>query len=193
MSRIYALFGCLLLLLAGCAAHQGYGTLSSHERIAVGSRIILHRELTIPANQTRIFLQRGQVSVGGFDQYYPHCNFEVRSLSEMVRSIVPDDFTVTRVQEGFEEVVGLDESAKVAALEAVSLYGVFGTDQSLVSRFVHFYLTSQHQPDVMRLTCHGAFDFRWDAELPTVAEIREALGEFATLEGYPKPGMIESR
>lgn len=70
-------------------------------------------------------------------------------------------------------------------------FGVFGADQSLVSRYVHLYLESKRQPDVMRLTCHGAFDFMWDAELPAVNEMREALGEVVTLGIYPEPGFIK--
>jgi len=185
--RVYALLCCLSTLFSGCATHQQYETALSYGRIVAGSRITLHQELVIPANQVRLFLQRGQVLTNNFDQYYPHCNFEIRTLSDHAWSIVPDEFLVTRVRQGFEEVVSL-KPIKVAALGATALYYAV---YPMVSRYIHLYLASERQPDVMRLTCHGAFDELPDADLPTVDEIGEALGGLATLQRYPKPGVIK--
>ena len=45
----------------------------------------------------------------------------------------------------------------------------------------HLWLESSSQPNVMRLTCRGVIDIPWQARRPSIAEIRAALGEIATL------------
>jgi hypothetical protein len=166
----------MLALLAGCRVDAVLDPRSPYYRMPVGSRITLNQELQVPGERTRIFLQRGQVLSDGFDQYYPHCNFEIRTLSEDIQTIVPDDFLVVRVNWGINDFVKLD-SIMLASIMLLS----FGYSDSIVSHYVDHYLSSEVQPDVMFLTCYGAFDFPSEADPPTIAEIREALGNVATL------------
>lgn len=184
----WSLVVCSSMLLTACGFSHGYNSGSSFYRAQLGSQVKLHRALPLPPGRTRVFLQRGARVTNNLDQYYPHCNFEVRSLSDEARLIAPDIFLVTRLQQGFEEVVSL-ESIRVAALEPSAWYPT--DDVPMVSRYLYLYLASERQPDVMRLTCHGAFDFMPDAQWPTIEEIREALGGIAELQKSPLPGIIK--
>jgi hypothetical protein len=51
----------------------------------------------------------------------------------------------------------------------------------MVTRGVHLWFGSDIQPDVMRMTCRGGFDDPWRAELPSIDEMRAALGAYAGL------------
>jgi hypothetical protein len=51
----------------------------------------------------------------------------------------------------------------------------------MVVRGYHLWLGSDRQPDVMRMTCRGAFDDINRADPPSLEEVRRALGEVAEL------------
>ncbi len=164
-------------LLAGCAApllDEG----SPGYRIPLGSAVVLQQELTIPAGHARVFLQGGAVvERHRLNPYRPHCNFEQRAVSDGTARIVADRFAVTAVSVG-EDFVVQRRAYVYAALRLA------GDDDSpgLVNRYIHHRLESARQPAIMRLTCHGGFDLPDLAQLPSLADIRTALGEVAGIE-----------
>jgi hypothetical protein len=170
-----------VLTLTACAPMAVKDETSPYSRIQKGSTIVLEQSLPIPSGATRVFLQDGQVSrSGGVNIYYPHCNFEVRTLSDGSGRIQPDRFTVTGIQPGRVEVVREHQPFQLASLYLM----VAGDDNATpppISRLVHYRLESQMQPDVMRLTCHGGFADDWEADYPSVADIRQALSGVARL------------
>ncbi len=169
------------LWVAGCSHSElAQRNRSSHlYPPLVGTTIELLKPLEVPPGHTRVFLQRGDVvSKQAFDRYVPNCNFEIRTLSEQVRKITPEPFLVTRVQRVTVEVVQLAMPIMVAGLNLV----VADASQPMVARGLHLWIGSDLQPDVMRLTCRGAFDDPWEAELPSIKQMREALGSYATVE-----------
>ncbi|GAB6043249.1 hypothetical protein [Endothiovibrio diazotrophicus] len=175
----------LVWLLIGCQS-----TVVRQEerwfRPAVGTVVELVKPLEVAVGDARIFLQHGTpVTWGGVRQLEPHCNFEVRDLAESVQTIRPDTFTITRVRWGFEEVVDL--GPRVVASAAV-LAQVNDDGLPMISRYVQLRLESAAQPNVMRLTCHGAFDDLPEAEEPTPAEIADALGGWARIAGLSPQG-----
>ncbi|MDJ0807337.1 MAG: hypothetical protein QNJ78_10935 [Gammaproteobacteria bacterium] len=145
-----------------------------------GTRIELHRPLSVPGGHTRVFLQRGEVvSKQGFDRYRPSCNFEIRTLAEQPRQILPEDFLVSRAQRETAEVV----FHRAAPLMLAGLNFV-GMDDGLpmVVHSVHLWISSDRQPDVMRLTCRGAFGDPPNADPPSIAQMKQALGSYASLK-----------
>lgn len=144
----------------------------------VGSTIKLKQGLSVPPGHTRVFLQRGEVvPKQSFDRYYPYCNFEIRTLADTPRSILPEDFLVVRVQIQTTEIV------EAQPVQLAALWSAGGMDDGLplVARGVHLWVGSDKQPDVMRLTCYGAFDNLPDAEPPSITDMRKTLGEVAEL------------
>ena len=169
----------IFLVMTGCShtARQSDDLANPYQSPPVGSTIVLKEPLTIPPSRTRLFLQQGSAMLlGDFDRYKPNCNFEVRSLTDLRQTISPDAFIVTKVQRMMTEVVRV-HGAKPLPMPA----GLDDQGTPMITRGVHLWLGSEKQPDVMRLTCRGAFDDMWAAQPPSIQEIRQALGDLAEL------------
>jgi len=157
-------------LLAGCAQTQIQDPASIWYRMPVGTVLVLEQPLVIEPNHTRVFLQFGRVvRQGDLDRYYPSCNFEVRERRPAAQTIAPDRFTVVRVEQGWEHAISALEWKRV---------GQFTNDgPAEINRSLWHWLSSGRQPNVMRLACHGGYTDLQRAELPTLQEIRQALGD----------------
>ena len=169
----------LSLLLSGC----GHGIVTDEDsprsRLLPGSVLVLHQALTVPPGHTRVFLQDGKVRDKlKLDMYYPHCNFELRTLSDAPQTIRPDRFVITQVSWNEETVV--DAATNPGRLKRVSDSG--DTYAGPITRLLHHRLHSESQTTVMRLTCHGGFDDPWRASFPSVNQIRKVLGEVARVD-----------
>jgi hypothetical protein len=168
------------LLLGACQQMPVTDENSPSMRVQPGSRIILHEALTVPAGHARVFLQGGKVvAKTKLKRYHPHCNFEVRQVSDGSLRIEPDTFLVTDVVTDEEEWVSREWPLRVAGWE---MSGGALDGPMMVTRLVHHRLDSPRQPQVMRLTCHGGFAEAWKVRYPSVSEIRRSLGQRATLE-----------
>lgn len=177
MTRIRTLLVLVAAVLAGCATPMLDATLPGY-RLPVGTAVVLQRELAVPTGHARVFLQQGRVvEKHRLDIYRPHCNFEQRAVSDGTAVIVADRFTVTAVSVG-EDFVVQRRAYVYAALRLA------GDDDSpgQVNRYLHHRLASDRQPEVMRLTCHGGFDLPGLAQLPSLVDMRAALGEVAVIE-----------
>lgn len=147
-----------------------------------GSNLVLKQPLTVPAGAARVFVQTGapagpsRILGGGFDQYRPHCGFEIRSIDHAGFTIQPDTFRVTRVQGSLVQVVAI-EPLRLASLQLAR--GMDGGGSSAYHEGYHFWLASERQPEVMRMSCYGVYAEPDRLQPPTLQEIREALGEVA--------------
>ena len=52
----------------------------------------------------------------------------------------------------------------------------------MVSQGYHFWLDSEQQPEVLRLSCRGAFDDMWETQPPSIEEIQQTMGDLAELQ-----------
>jgi hypothetical protein len=48
-------------------------------------------------------------------------------------------------------------------------------------RGYHLWLESEEQPDVLRMTCMGAFARVWEVRPPSLEDLRVVFGEVATV------------
>ena len=170
----------LALLLSGCSQTYMFNddTAYPYNLPPVGSRVVLKQPLTVPGGETRIFLQGGQMmKKSEFDRYKPSCSFELRKLADNPRTIEPDSFITTRVQRLTQEVV--QRSNTPDGLLKVGLDDSSGSP--LVTQGYHLWLGSEKQPDVMRMTCRGAFDDLPRADPPSLDEVKQSLGDYAEL------------
>jgi hypothetical protein len=173
-----AVFVAATLLLAACQQAPVRDETSHRSRVGVGSTFVLHQGLSVPEGHARVFLQGGEVVAKlKLDRYRPHCNFEVRQVSDGTLRIDPDTFLVTDIDEYEDEIVALPQQVRLAALVGGDSFDSI----SVIARFVRHRFSSERQPGVMRLTCHGGFDLPRDALTPSIAEIRQALGGVVTL------------
>jgi hypothetical protein len=150
----------------------------------VGSTLTLTQTLPIPSGHARVFMQDGRVIPrNAVNIYHPHCNFEVSTVSDGSSRIEADRFLVTGTRQGYVVVVrGPLPSVMVAAVGLV----VAGEDDGgppPISRLVHYRLHADRQPDVRGLTCHGGLADEWEAQYPTLDEMRQVLGGIVSLGG----------
>ena len=169
---ILALF---TLLLGGC---NSLFTAPSND-LDAGYRVVLNKPLTIAPEVTRVFLQAGEAFPQyGLNEYEPHCSFEVRKLLPQPQTIEPDTFVVTRVQRLIEEVVWL-KPVQLASLQLAR--SAVDSSPSDIFEGYHFWLYSEKQPNVLRMTCRYIFTEPWNSRPPTLDEMLFALGGYATI------------
>jgi len=162
------------LILGGCTSW-----LPDYSGEDSGWRLVLRKPLTVAPENARVFLQDGRMLPSlAFNQYKPSCSLEVRNLSPQPQIIEPDTFVVNRIQPLREEVA----SWRPVMLASLRLAGA-DVDSGPADIFLgyHFWLGSEKQPDVLRMTCRGVFATPWEAEYPTLEEIAHALGDYAEL------------
>ncbi len=175
MSR-YPLFILVALLMIGF--HATAATDPAYIIPKAGSVVKLQRSLVVPGGQTRVYLQRGQVvSKRNLDRYYPSCNFEVWKLRQRPTTIRPGSFSVTRTVRDIDFMVQSNPLQR-AALSRVD-YDDGGMD--MIIHVVHMRLKSAKQPNVYRLTCRSWQDIPSDAKEPNIADMREAMGNKASI------------
>ncbi len=173
-----------LLLAAGCNPllpdPKGHDT---------GYRLILTQPVTIPPDHTRVYFQNGRVTGTTFDSYQPSCSLEVRDLADQPQRVAPDTFIVHHIQHFFEEVAAIRWRRQQLAGLALAGADVDASPSDIFEGW-HFWLYSERQPRVLRLTCRGIFAEPWEARPPTHEEISAALGAVARLI---KPGLKPGR
>jgi hypothetical protein len=143
----------------------------------VGSTVVVRRVITVPAGETRIFLQNGErFSKQDFDRYEPSCSFELRKLADKPREIQPGSFVITKVQRLMRQVVRMDRPPSGLLKVDIDIGG-----KPMVIHGYHLWLGSETQSGVMRMTCWGYFDDLHRAEPPSLNDVKKSLGEFADL------------
>ena len=168
----------LLALVSACQQVPVRDVNSPYFAVPLGSNIVLHKTLAIPAGKAGVFIQSGTVvRENDVDRYHANCKFEVRTVSgDAGQEIRPDGFSVYKVTQDTELV--LAKPMVVAGLRLVSgedggpMAGIYATTM---------YLRSKSQSDVFRLTCQH-WDDPVNGEHLTITQIRRALGEIMTLQ-----------
>ena len=142
----------------------------------------LHEAVVIPADRGRIFFQAGNLGFGGINEFEPHCELTVRTLTDEPQIIYADTFMVERVSRDIRHVVK-SRSVLLASLPEFRLATGDGGDGESMQMHVYIMeLHSDEQPQVQYLVCGGAFNEPALARLPTLQDIAAALGRFATLK-----------
>ncbi len=167
------------LLLSACS--QSYIVSDDHDYPynlpPVGSTLVVKKPITVPAGETRIFLQHGELlRKSKFDRYEESCSLELRKLADTPREIRPDTFIISRVERVMQEVVR-NESLPDGLMKT----GLDNEGDPMVVRGYHLWLGSERQPDVMRMTCRGHFDDLSRADPPSFNDIKHSLGDYAEL------------
>lgn len=165
----------LVLLLPACqtTAYEGDEN-SPFYLVPMGSRLVLNRAITVPANDAGVYIQNGEVarSFWNVKSHYPYCALDLRKRLEMPQTVQPDEFTIVRVSQ---------ESVMTVRLPFVH---VADTDQSNGASYEIYAtlmtLRSERQPEVLRLTC-AQWVYPPLQRHVTINEMRKTLGGLFTL------------
>lgn len=181
------------LLLTACQGTVPRDEASPWYHPSAGTTVTVHRAIDIPPGRARTFLQNGQiVAYTARNLYYPNCEFEVLTVDETVRRILPGEFRVQRVLIRQDQVAGggpvrlADAGRHLGIGLGIGPWGGMGLaadddGPSYIMYVVEMRLRSPEQPDVFRLVCRGGEDDPADAIPPSIREMRQALGDYATL------------
>ena len=151
----------------------------------VGAQLRLVEPLHVASGRARVFIQDGTVPggrnpllQGSFDQYKTHCAVEIDSVDHQGVTIQPDTFQILRVQHSLERVV---QSGHLMMANRAVAFGLDWGGSSSYHEGYHFYLYSERQPSVMRMSCYGVYAQPYELSPPTLPEIRTALGGLAEI------------
>lgn len=176
----------LLLVLAGCQQNAPVRE-DTHGRFLRldGASVVIKRELQISAGRARVYVQNDGMGVGehtgsgGFDSYRPHCAFEITRVDHAGFEVETGHFMVTRIQQTVDPVVRKSQ-LMVAAVGLLSGMDGGGGSQAYYAGY-HFWLSSEEQPEVLRMSCYGVYAQPYELYPPTLQEINAALGAVAEL------------
>lgn len=146
------------LTLSACATSNSTDPDSMYFEIPVGSILSLNKPLDIPKGETHAVVQDGKTTTDNSKNYYDiNCRLDMKEFGP--RTIEPEDFVVTRTEDGFNWV----------------------SQPSIKRFFTEIYLSSNKSTDVIKMVCE-VYGGNTDRNF-TVAEMeKEALGDFFTFK-----------
>jgi hypothetical protein len=134
--------------------------------------IEIKQELRVEANNARAYLQKGkQIHPASLNTMITDCEIEIRTVLEEVQIIYPGRFDIVSIGNEVSPIVFI-KNTKVN----VAFSGGGGAPMD-VKRFWKFKLHSDKHPEVLNFICRGPLDMPSQAELPTIFDIKKAVGE----------------
>lgn len=170
----------ITVLLAGCQTAPSLQRVSDLTRDLRENQVsfVLNQDVTIPSGRARLFLQDGGI-VGGRSLYRPHCILEIDSVDHTGYTVSAQTFVVARIQ---RSTVQIASQSGFQLASRITAFGVFRGNTDRFHDGYHFWLQSDTQPSVMRLTCYGVYQRPSRLRPPTLEEIGSALGEVGLLK-----------
>ncbi len=159
---------------------------SPYYEVPVDSKLILHRDLTIPAKTAIVYLQRGQIVSKHYqvNRWGTYCELELSRKRDVPQTIEADEFDIYKVK---QETVFGDGGFIQLASRGLWFAGVAGImpehDGKQLYEVVATRMTlrSERQPDVQALICA-----RWHTAQAmsylTIRKIRDTLGDIFSLQ-----------
>ena len=163
--------------LPGCQSGLQVATGDSQYQELSAKTLVLHQDIRIPPRQSHAVFQGGGFAYGS-GEYAPHCELEVRTVQETAQTVRAGVFEITSIR-GLTHYVQRPRRIQLAATGDFQLLADDSGEWIMLA--YHFGLRSEEQPDVTRLICGGAYNFPYYASYPDEQEIRQALGDAATL------------
>lgn len=161
----------LTILLTACASGTGYQYPTGPTALPLITTVTLNEPFHIRADRANEYIQYGEIKpYDKIVEYYPHCFFELRSVSETARTVSPEIFIVTKIS----------RDRFMAGFRRIMVAGG-GGDYNPVMSTTQISLHSDTQPEVFRLSCRQ-LDEPYLARHVSLQQMRETLGELFTLE-----------
>ena len=145
------------LLLSSCQSMHSNDPNSLFFSIPEGSTLSLNKEMTISSSNTHGTIQSGELISDDAREFYDiNCRLDFEKFGP--RMIEPEEFTITRTEDGQNWV----------------------SQPSILRFYTEVYLTSNKDTDIIKMVCQIYGDTN-DRNF-TVAEMQTALGSFVTIK-----------
>jgi hypothetical protein len=162
----------LALLLSACQAGNGYQYPTGPVPSPQLTKVTLNSDFSIRPDRASEYVQYGEIKPRNqVVEYYPHCIFELRSVSDQARTVKPETFTVT----------GIHRDHFMAGFRELKLAFSGGGDYNMVMSTTTIALHSPGQPEVFRLSCQK-LDEPYHRSHVSLTGMQETLGALFTLE-----------
>ena len=183
-------FVSVVFISSACSQWQVTDPSSPYFMPLPGSQVIVHQRLEVPPGTTRVFFQHGRlVSLNKIFQYDINCELEIGKLADTVRYIEPGTYTVIRTRRQTEDIIRNDWQVQPIQLASLTMAGI-NTNASMdgssgaTMRFeiIRMRLEGEAGTLLRELSCRGALADPPNMQMPTIAEMREALGEYVSIK-----------
>ena len=159
---------------------------SPYYEVPVDSKLILHRDLTIPAKTAIVYFQRGQIFLKHYqyNRYGTYCELELSAKRNVLQTVKADEFVIYKVKQ--ETVFG--DGGLIQLARGRVRFGLaqsFGRDNDGIRLYevvaTRMALRSERQPDVHALIC-ASWEPAQAMSYLTIRKIRNTLGDIFTLQ-----------
>ncbi len=158
--------------LVACATGDGYQYKTGPAPLPGITSVTLNSAFDIRPDRASEYIQYGEIKPRNkVVEYYPHCIFELRTVSDQARTVMPETFTVT----------GIRRDRYMAGFRRLQLASAGGGDYNMVMYTTTLSLQSTQQPDVFRLSCKQ-LEEPYRGRHVDVEDMRKTLGGLFTLE-----------
>ncbi|HCK76364.1 MAG TPA: hypothetical protein DHW07_04390 [Gammaproteobacteria bacterium] len=154
-------------------------------KIPVNSTVTVHQLLSVTAGKSRVYFQHGKLLSRIEHTYDPYCYFSMKRPRAEMKSptnILPATFTVTK------QFRRKEQTARLGTMIASSFNIGVGSHWWLAfneggpqNLNHHLRLAPSDQPQVTALVC-GVYADPMERSTPSLTEVVEALGAFATIQ-----------
>ncbi|WP_455205876.1 hypothetical protein [Kaarinaea lacus] len=174
--------GVLWLALTSCSYVVVTDPTSPYYIPSPGSKVVIHQRLEVPPGRNDVFFQHGKViSRKELNQYNVNCNLNTNSLEDITRYVEPGTYTVTRTTREENSIVQR-QTIRLASLSLSIGVGMDGGGPSMMFEIVKMRLQGEPGANVTELVCRGGLDDPSNMQMPSLAEIRQALGKYVSIE-----------
>ncbi len=158
---------------------------SPYFEVPVDSKLVLNRELVVPAQQRYLYLQNGKaLNFQDVNPYFPYCALELHTKKAQPQPIRPDTFAIHKVSQRHQFSLARAD-VQVAGRNTAQIRDLDGIDPwQVVATLLELY--SETQRDVVLMAC-ASWGLPQNMPYITVAEIRRSLGEIFSLH-LAQPG-----
>jgi len=145
---------------------------SSYTQIKNKAWIEIKQPLQVSPENARVYLQNGkQIKPSELDFYQVNCEIEVNQVLDNIQTVFPGRYEIINISIDESSVVFM-ENAKI---KIASLATSFPME---IKKYWKFSLQSKQHPEVINLFCRGIQNMPFDAQLPTLEEIKLAVGAY---------------
>lgn len=169
----------LSLLLAACQAglrQEGEGNLF---RALAGGEFVLHRDISIRAGVAHISFQDGTLAYG-YNEFAPHCDLQSAQVGAEPQTITAGTYRIGGVVGIIHYVSRPDAGVLLAANGDAFLQADASSEWYMFA--YHMALESPAPLQGLTLICGGAYNYPFYARYPSLREIQQSLGSYATIQ-----------
>jgi hypothetical protein len=143
--------------ISACSTMHSSDPDSMYFEIPAGSTLSLNKKLTIPNNDTHAVVQQGkEIKDREKNEYAINCRVDVKEFG--VRTLEPENFTITRTEDGQNWI----------------------SYPSIMRFYTEVYLSSDKGTDIIKMVCQE-YGSQTDRNF-TVSEMQQALGDILTFK-----------